>query len=202
MVFLPQNDLMETDQGVLLKDITSFLEKNKIPYMITGAWSVIFYGRPRASHDIDFVVEIDKKDLNKIIRSFKRLPHEFLVQTEQIRDAVLQKGMFNIFHLPSVLKLDFWILDDNLFNKIRFSRRQKEKILDQYMYIATAEDTILKKLLWYKESKIEKHLVDAAFVYRIQRKRLDEVYLKKWAKKQNTVKLLKELTAIDLEQYY
>jgi len=67
MVFLPQNDLMETDQGALLKDITSFLEENKIPYMITGAWSVIFYRRPRASHDIDFVVEIDKKDLNRQI---------------------------------------------------------------------------------------------------------------------------------------
>lgn len=147
MVYLPKNDLMETDQGALLKDITSFLEKNKIPYMITGAWSVIFYGRPRASHDIDFVVEIDKKDLNKIIRSFKRLPHEFLVQTELIKDAVLTKSMFNILHLPSSLKLDFWILGDDAFNKTRFLRRKKEKILDQNMYVATAEDTILKKLL-------------------------------------------------------
>lgn len=193
---------METDQGALLKDITSFLEKNKIPYMITGAWSVIFYGRPRASHDIDFVVEIDKKDLNKTIGSFKTLPHEFLVQTEQIRDAVLEKSMFNILHLPSVLKLDFWILGDDLFNKTRFLRRKKEKILNQYMYVATAEDTILKKLLWYKESKIEKHLIDAAFVYQIQRKRLDEMYLEKWAKKQHTLKFLKELAVIDLERYY
>lgn len=202
MVYLPQNDLMETDQGALLKEITSFLEKNKIPYMLTGAWSVIFYGRPRASHDIDFVVEVYKKDLNKIIESFKKLPHEFLVQTELIKDAILTKSQFNILHLPSVLKLDFWILSDDVFDKTRFLRRQKEKILGQYMYVASAEDTILKKLLWYKESKIEKHLIDAAFVYRIQRKRLDEVYLKKWARKQNTIKLLKELASIDLEQYY
>lgn len=193
---------METDQGVLLKDITLFLEKNKIPYMITGAWSVIFYGRPRASHDIDFVVEVNKKDLNSIVRSFKSLPHDFLVQTELIKNAVLAKSMFNILHLPSVLKLDFWILGDDAFDKIRFLRRKKEKILDQYMYVATADDTILKKLLWYQESGVEKHLVDAAFVYQIQRKRLDEAYLRKWAKKQNTLKLLKKLVTIDLEQYY
>ena len=174
MAYLPQKELMDTDQGELLKDTTSFLEKFKIPYMITGAWSVIFYGRPRASHDIDFVVEIDKKDLNKIIKSFKRLPHEFLVQGELIKDAVLTKSMFNILHLPSSLKLDFWILGDDAFNKTRFLKNKKEKILDQYMYVATAEDTILKKLLWYKESKIEKHLVDAAFVYQIQSKWIDK----------------------------
>lgn len=47
----------------------------------------------------------------------------------------------------------------------------------------TAEDTILIKLLWYQESKIEKHLIDAAFVYQIQEKNLDIAYLNKWSKK-------------------
>jgi hypothetical protein len=202
MVYLPQKELMDTDQGELLKDITSFLEENKIPYMITGAWSVIFYGRPRASHDIDFVVEIDRKDLDRTIKSFKKLQHEFIVQTGQIKDAVLRGNMFNILHLPSVLKLDFWILDDDEFNRTRFQRRKKEKILGQYMNIATAEDTILKKLLWYGESKVEKHLVDAAFVYQIQKKNLDKKYLALWSKKHNTTKLLKEIAAINLEQYY
>ncbi len=193
---------MESDQGQLLKDITSFLEKNKIPYMITGAWSVIFYGRPRASHDIDFVVEIHEHDIDRIIKIFKTLSHEFLIQQDLIKDAIFEKRMFNILHLSSMLKLDFWILHDDEFNKLRFSRRKKEKILNQYMYIASAEDTILKKLLWYEESKIEKHIVDAAFVYQIQKENLDGEYLKKWAKKHKTTKLLKEIAVIDLEKYY
>ncbi|MGI5826307.1 MAG: hypothetical protein ACOX50_02745 [Patescibacteria group bacterium] len=58
---------METDQAEVLKKITSFLEINKIPYMITGAWSVIYYGCPRASNDIDFVVEISKEDIERIV---------------------------------------------------------------------------------------------------------------------------------------
>lgn len=193
---------MENDQGQLLKDITSFLQRNKIPYMITGAWSVIFYGRPRASHDIDFVVEIHKKDLDRIIKIFKLLPQEFLVQFDQIKDAILKKGMFNVLYLPSVLKLDFWILKDDEFNKSRFSRKRKEKILDQYMYIASPEDTILKKLLWYKDSKIEKHLIDAAFVFQIQKDNLDKQYLYKWAKKHKTTSLFKELPSIDLQSYF
>ncbi len=193
---------METDQGLLLKQITSFLEKNKIPYMITGAWSAIFYGRPRASHDIDFVVEINKSKKNRMVNIFKQLPSEFLVQSHQIEDAIVTKSFFNILHLPSVWKLDFWLLDDDEFNRTRYARKKREKILDQNMYIASAEDTILKKLLWYTESKIEKHFVDAAFVYQIQKENLDKKYLEKWAKKQGTTKLLKELETIDLDQHY
>ena len=36
------------------------------------------------------------------------------------------------------------------------------------MEMASAEDTILQKLKWFRMGKIEKHLVDAAFVYQIQ----------------------------------
>lgn len=71
---------METDQGLLLKEITLFLNKNKIPYMITGAWSVIFYARPRASHDIDFVIEAKIKDIGKVKKAFSSLSHDFLIQ--------------------------------------------------------------------------------------------------------------------------
>lgn len=194
--------MSNTNQKQLLKSITAFLKKHTIPYMITGAWSVIYYGRPRASHDIDFVVEMDKKELKRIIQAFQQLSNEYLIQLDAIEKAVLQKGMFNILHLPTMLKLDFWILKDNPFDKARFVRRKQVKLLNQFMSIATAEDTILKKLLWYTESKIEKHLVDAAFIYQIQDKLLDKKYLEEWAKKHQTTKLLKELVDIDLEKYY
>ena len=49
---------MENIQANLLRDIVHFLDAKKIPYMITGSWSSIYYGRPRASHDIDFVIEL------------------------------------------------------------------------------------------------------------------------------------------------
>lgn len=192
-----------SNQEQLLKRITSLLRKENIPYMITGAISVIFYGRPRASHDIDFVVEAHENDINRVLQAFNSLPqNEFIVDSSAIKDAILQKFIFQILHLPTMLKFDFWLLKDEPFDQKRFKRKQEVTIFGQPMVFASAEDTILIKLLWYKESNIEKHLIDAAFVYQIQRKKLDEAYLKKWAKKQNTLKLLKELDRIDLEQYY
>lgn len=169
--------------------------------MITGAWSAIFYGRPRASHDIDFVIELTKNNLRKAITVFKKLPYTFFVQTESIREAINQKGMFNVIHSPTALKFDFWILADDEFDKTRFARRGRVKILNKFMDMASAEDTILQKLKWYKMGKIEKHLVDAAFVYQIQKGNLDFDYLTKWVKKMKSGKYFQKLPKINLEEY-
>lgn len=189
------------EQAGLLKIITAFLQKNKIPYMITGAWSAIYYGRPRASHDIDFVIELSKDNLKKAIIAFKKLPDTFFAQTESIEEAIIQKSMFNVIHLPTALKFDFWILTDEKFDQSRFTRRKKVKILNQYMQMASAEDTILQKLKWYEMGKIEKHLVDAVFVYQIQKEKLDSDYLIKWSKRLKLDKYLRKLSKIDLEEY-
>jgi hypothetical protein len=190
-------------QEELLKAITSFLHKANIPYMVTGSLSVIFYGRPRASHDIDFVVEAEDRDIERIQKAFSSLPHkEFIVDPIWMEEAIHNKLQFNVLHLPTMLKLDFWLLKNEAFDLERFKRRRSIKAFGQNMSFATPEDTILQKLLWYKESTIEKHLIDAAFVYQIQKDTLDEAYLEGWAKKQGTITLLHDLSKINLELHY
>lgn len=192
---------MDNDQTKLLKDISAFLSVNKITYMVTGAWSVIFYGLPRASHDIDFVIELHKADLSRIINVFGKLPGEFLIELDSITEAVNNKSMFQVLHLPTMLKFDFWLLTDEEFDKSRFKRRQRVKVLDQIMEMASKEDTIIQKLRWYKEGKIEKHLIDAAFVYQIQKENLDKKYLNFWVKKLGLENNYLKLGEINLEEY-
>ena len=193
---------METGQQDLLVEITSFLLKNHIPYMVTGAWSVIYYGRPRASHDIDFVVEISADDLERVLKAFSSLSDNFEVQKSLISRAVSNQGMFNIIYRPYVLKLDFWLLTEDKFDKSRFKRKQEVQVLGKKMFFSTAEDTILQKLRWYKQAATDKNIVDAAFVYQIQKKNLDFRYLTNWAKTLKVTRNLKKLETIDLEQYF
>lgn len=192
---------MEKDQANLLKVISIFLEKHNIPYMLTGALTVVYYGRPRASHDIDFVVEIHRSDIKRIVNAFKKLSTEYLIQTHDIQEAIIKKNMFNIIYLPTYTKLDFWLLTDEPFDKERFRRRQRIKLFYQFMTVSTPEDTVLQKLRWYKEANIEKHLIDAAFVYQIQKKNLDIKYLKTWVKKLKLTQFFQKLDKINLEQY-
>lgn len=192
---------MENDQRQLLKTITSLLSKYNIPYMITGAWSVIYYGRPRASHDIDFVVELFNSDTPRVLKALQSLSPDFSYELHAIPEAIEKTGIFQVLYLPTYLKLDFWILKRNPFDLSRFGRKKQVKLLGKLMYIASPEDTILQKLRWYKQAKIEKHIVDAAFVYQIQKKNLDTTYLNKWAETLKITHFLKELPKIDLEKY-
>lgn len=192
---------MEKDQAELMILVSELLVRHDIPHMITGAWSVIYYGRPRASHDIDFVVDIPEKEQHLVIKAIKTLGTDFLFQKESIKEAVKEKRMFNILYLPTMLKLDFWMLKDEPFDQSRFSRKKQVKILNHLLWLASAEDTILQKLKWYQKAKIEKHLIDAAFVYQIQKKNLDGEYLKKWAKILGVSKNLGGLEKINLENY-
>jgi len=193
---------MEIDQAQLLQVISSLFAKYQIPYMLTGAWSVIYYGRPRASHDIDFVVELEKKDVPRVLQALQSLSPDFSYDKEAVQEAIEKKHMFQIFHLPTVLKFDIWLLQENdSFDISRFDRRKAMKLLGQSMVLTSAEDTILQKLRWYKDARIEKHIVDAAFVYQIQEKKLDKKYLQQWSKKLSLTKFLKQLKEIDLEKY-
>lgn len=192
---------METTQAKLLQDITSFLDSRRIPYMITGSWSSIYYGRPRASHDIDFVVELPVEDTKKTIKLFSGLPDTFIIQLETIEEAIKNKSLFQVVHLPTMLKMDFWILTASEFDKTRFKRRKKIKLFNKIMEMATPEDTILQKLIWFSKGGIEKHLVDAAFVLEIQKDNLDSKYLQHWIRKLKLESFYIELKRIDLEEY-
>lgn len=192
-----------TQQEQLLRDISSFLNKMHIPYMVTGSVSVIRYGRQRTSHDIDFIIEAKKEDSKKIKEAFESLPHnEFIVDPSYIAEAVKEARQFNVFHLPTALKLDFWLLQETPFDQERFRRRKNINAFNQIITFTSPEDTILQKFLWYQDSKVEKHLIDAAFVFQIQEETLDKEYLNHWAKKQDTLELLQEIAIMDLEPHY
>jgi hypothetical protein len=158
--------------------------------MLTGGVAVIFYGKPRMTHDIDVVVEIDQTHIPKIIKLFKK---EFYVSEEAINESVMHKSMFNIINLDSGIKIDFWIRNDNEYDIERFNRRQKYMISGNEIFFSSPEDIILKKLLWYKDSQIDKHLDDTFGILQIQNENLDYKYIKKWSTKLSVSNLLNQL---------
>ena len=51
------------------KEFLSFLNSNKVEYLLLGGWAVGIYGHPRATGDIDFIVGIDDQNLARLIRA-------------------------------------------------------------------------------------------------------------------------------------
>jgi hypothetical protein len=157
--------------------------------MITGGIAVIFYGRPRLTHDFDLVVRIKPGQISGLMKAFQ---DEFYISQEAIQNALDMQSMFNIIHFDSGIKVDFWIIQASEFDRRRFERRQKHQYGGKEIYFSSPEDVILKKILWFKESEVQKHLEDALAILEIQQN-LDLDYLKIWADKPGIRGLLKGL---------
>jgi len=181
-------------QQELLKKIIQTLEKSHIEYMITGSVASSLHGEPRSTHDIDVVVAIQKTDVSKLTKIFHA--PRFYLDKESIINAIEKKDMFNLIDAEEGDKIDFWMLTDEPFDRSRFSRRQKEKVMGFHMQVSSPEDIILVKLKWAKLSGgSEKQFTDALRVYEVQSKILDMDYLETWVKKLDVELLWKELKA-------
>ncbi len=168
------------------------LTRLKIPYMVTGAFAVSFYGKPRSTHDIDLIVEIDMSGIERIYEAFRE---DFYVSKEAMEEAVRYRSMFNIIHNETLTKIDFWMLEDTAFDRERFSRRVGEELRGVPVYFSSPEDMIIVKLDWFKQTEIHKHYEDALGIVLVQQDSLDIEYVRQWCAKRSSGELLDRLVA-------
>lgn len=179
-------------QPELLKWVIKTLDKQEIPYMLTGSVVSSMYGEPRASHNIDVIVAITSKHINVLIETFPS--DRFFLNKESIEEAIDNGGMFNLINKEGGDKVYFWMLTNNAFDLSRFKRKRTEKFLNINMKVQTPEDTILSKLKWAKDSGgSEKQYHDALRVFVVQGKTLDHLYMEEWAKKIDVYKFYRKI---------
>lgn len=167
-------------QQALLKLIVEALDGAGIPYMLTGSLVSSLQGEPRATHDIDLVVDMTTGDVVRVTQALSA-PHVY-VDVHAVDDATRRRTMFNLIDSSSGDKADFWLLTDDPFDRERFSRRRLVEALGLRLMVSAPEDTILMKLRWSAQAGgSEKQLGDAQRVYELQAGSLDEGYLDEWA---------------------
>lgn len=189
--------MAELGQKDILLTIVKLLTKYKISYLLSGSFAVSYYGYPRSTHDIDFVIEAKQKDLPNLIDLVSELGKSYLVDVNQITKAVETSSQFNIYHVGTGIKIDFWPIRDNSFEKNKF-KKAKELIIDrQKIKVITAEDLILTKLLWSKKVISERHLRDCTGILKIQGDKLEMSYLLKWVNRLKLKSLFDEIIKAD-----
>ena len=50
----------------IFKEFIELLNSNKVKYLLLGGWAVGYYGNPRATKDIDFLIATDQNNLGKL----------------------------------------------------------------------------------------------------------------------------------------
>ena len=166
-------------QQELLKRVVAVLDSAAVPYMLTGSTVSSLQGEPRASHDIDFVVECSEAAVPELTAAFPA--PEFYFSDDAARDAIRRLSMFNLLHVDTGDKVDFWLLTPEPFDRSRFSRRISEEMFGASLWVSAPEDTILAKLRWCQMAGgSEKQFNDALRVYEVQMPQLNLEYLSRW----------------------
>lgn len=173
----------------VLKEVVQRLDKGSIAYMITGSTAANFYTVPRMTRDIDIVVELLERDVERFIQLFQ---NDYYLESETVRGAVKNKGMFNLIHDHYIIKIDFVVRKDSPYRAREFSRRKKVAVDDQDLYLVSPEDLILSKLEWAKDSHSEVQLNDVRNLLK-DVKGLNRRYLTRWAKALGVQALYREV---------
>jgi hypothetical protein len=69
----------------VLKIVTTRLSEQAIPYMMTGSMAANYYTVPRMTRDIDIVVELSGRDVERMVALFE---DDFYIDHEAVQQAV------------------------------------------------------------------------------------------------------------------
>lgn len=180
----------------VLAEVVAALERLHIPYVLVGSFASSMHGMYRSTADIDILADIKADQVRPLLDAFQA----FYVDEHAMRDAIAQRRSFNVIHFDSVFKVDIFIPQSDDFSRAQLERRQLRKISpnrEDTVFVATAEDTILAKLRWYKagQKTSTTQWNDVAGILAVSRDTLDVPYLQDWARRLEVTDLLEQALA-------
>jgi hypothetical protein len=189
--WVSENIMAMNEQLTVLKLVTARLNHADIAYMISGSIAMNYYAQPRLTRDIDIVVALRLEDAERVTDLFAA---DFYIDADAVRAAIAQPGMFNIIHYEHVMKVDFIVRKETPYRHEEFTRRYAVDIDGVTMWLVTAEDLLLSKLLWAAESHSALQLQDVRNLLRAGVS-LDWQYIERWVAVLMLEELLREVRA-------
>lgn len=178
----------------VLSLVASLLEQQRIPYVLVGSLASSIHGMYRSTADIDIVADVHSE---QVIPLLTALQENFYIDEHAMREAIDQRQSFNAIHFESVFKVDIFIPKTDEFSRKQIERRELRKLapnVEQMVYVATAEDTILAKLRWYNSGGRVSNTqwTDVVGIIGGSSSILDLDYLRDWAERLALTELLNQ----------
>lgn len=150
-------------------------------YMVSGGVAAIVYGEPRLTNAVDIVVFLGNADVPRFYEVFA--PPEFYVPPVEVIAAELARpgsGQFNVIHVPSGFKADFYILGRDELDAWAFGQLRRLQYQGERMVVAPPEYVVVRKLEFYRDGGSEKPLRDIRAMLAVSGHQIDRVALDRW----------------------
>lgn len=177
--------------------VAAVLDALGIAYSIGGSLAGSFAGEPRATLDIDMVVDLDDARVTALVDA---LEGEFYIEEQALRRAVQERSSANAIHQHTSVKVDFFIAGGTPLDADLLQRRMSVSVVEgesARLWIHSPEDILLQKLRWFKRGggASDRQWRDVLGIVRTQGMRLDRDYLRAGAARLEIADLLERVIA-------
>lgn len=178
----------------VMQQVIDVLETLDVPYLVGGSFASSIYGTYRATADVDLVADLKFEHVATLV---KALAGQFYIDEDSVRDAIQFRRSFSAIHLATSFKVDVFIPQQRPYSRMELERRIQQTIWtdpEYAVYLASAEDSLLAKLEWYRlgNEVSDRQWRDILGVIKTQGRRLDFAYLRQWAAALNVGDLLEK----------
>ncbi len=160
-----------------------------ISHMLVGGFTTNYYGIPRATKDVDIVIQLaDRAQLSTVAAA---LGSGFDFDS-QVTFETITGNVRHIVRLPGTpFVIELFELGKDEFQQKRFTRRVSLFIpqVGQHVSLPTPEDVVIQKVRWGRPKDLE----DARDVLAVQGSDLDLKYIETWCERHGTLDRLKRL---------
>lgn len=172
--------------------VIAVLDALNVPYLIGGSFASSVYGMVRATMDADLLADLRPEHVAPLASA---LQGQFYVDEGAIHEAIRDKSSVNLIHLATMFKVDIFVPKGRPYDRAEFEHRTRRIVAtapERSAYVASAEDTILTKLEWYRlgGEVSERQWRDILGILKAQSGELDIAYLRDWAQQLGIADLL------------
>lgn len=170
----------------VLRTAEDVLRSNGVEHVFVGGVTVLAFGIPRTTTDVDVIATIEAAKIPKIVAGFQRAG--FFASAQALHDALIEGGHVTIQDTRSVYRIDLVPASTDAH---REAIRTKRHVVwrGRRLPMAAPEHTIVMKLLWGSEQDLE----DAFGMYLRQKDHLDIRALRSLARRNRVARELKDL---------
>jgi hypothetical protein len=192
-----KDDILRYEDFV--RQVIAAVEAAGVAYMIGGAVAAWAWGEPRATLDLDLVVNIPLDAAGQLSKELEK--RDMLVPEEIILDNILEDRVdlpINAIHMHSGYKADLYPLrEGDELRSSAFDRRQKIDLGETLgeVYLHSPEDLIIYKLWFYSISQQTKHIRDITSIVMTLGNELDFNYIENWVNKKGLTSIWGDLLA-------